>query len=376
MRNDMLTAHTEALQQEYKDVLRKASTGILDDLGATVDQLKAFWYTNRRLVDCILRYACEANQGYIFTGATYVDVANDEHYPFVALGRCHFVDDPILRFWEVIDKGTGGQLEDRVKSLIVKIISDNIEIIEKCSTAITILPIRYLAPIDSKLVHKAAMQAFFSMFQVRMDFQYYQTNFRTAEDIQRGLKPGMEKGFVLSDQDDRSLSLQDRLKLYRQEAPLSFNADASDAAVFWSALYGYFSQAFDITLTCLQYQMIPYVRYSVASYYLLSLSENFVDNADVQEMLFRSAVAHVLYRSFEKTRVEKVTFDDYRKSLLESSFSDHVFEELALAGVTLRSPDVSKTVGIIHRNLDVALTSIRAQKARSVPGSENAGPIA
>jgi len=118
---------------------------------------------------------------------------------------------------------------------------------------------------------------------------------------------------------------------------------------------------------CLQYQMVPYVRYSVAAGYLFSLSENFEQDADIQDMLFRSAVAHVLYRSFEITKVEKVGFENYRKSLLESSFSNQVFEGLASAGITLSSFDVPKIVTIIRRNMDAALGSMRPKQVHPSP---------
>jgi len=361
-KTDLLGTESERLQEQYGEVLRKGFAGAAKgDWEAVIDEIKTFWYTNRRLVDCILGHMCRPTEAYAFTAATYMNVADKDHYPFVALGACHFLDDPICRLSQMMGEGAKDQFRDQARELVVKAIGYNIEIIEKYSSAILILPIRYLAQTDTELIQRLGTQAFLSMFSRDMDMEQYYSKVKTTGDIEKELKPGMEKNFIFSEDDDTSLSLQKRLDEYRAGIVLPFERDVSDGTVFWFALYGYLTQALEIMMTCLQYRVVPYIRYSVAARYLLMLSRNLADDADVRFMVFRAAVAHILHRSFDKTKIETIEFEDYCRALVESSFSANVFTELESAGVTLDSLDVSKTVRIIKQNLDIALQRITAK---------------
>lgn len=356
-KSDLLRDEIDTLQRDYRELLLRASEGIFrENSAAIIDEIKTFWYTNRRLVDCILTYVSRPFEAYVFTGATYLDVAEKEHYPFVALGMHHFVDDPICQFSEIATRDVSDRLASETKELVSRMIKNNVAIVEEYSQTITILPIRYLTPSSTELAHKAGMKAFLSLFRVPMDFEQYKGRFRTVEDIEAELEPGVEKVLIFTEDDDPALPLKDRLEKYKAEVP--FEADAPDAYVFWASLYGYFTQAFDIIAMCAQYQLVPYVRHSVTAQYILSLSGNFKDCAEIQDMVLRSAIAHVLYRSFDRARFEKVSFEDYKRALMESSFSDNVLGEIRSAGLTLTDFSVPKAVSIIKRNLDVALDQI------------------
>lgn len=352
--NDLLQFKLDKLQKQYKSILQKAcnSTDLSIDV---IDEINVFWKQNKKLVYCILQNMFEPNSTYIFTAATFMDVDDLEHYPFIALGKHHILDDPICRYARIINV-SDGDFNDQMKEQIVLTINDNIKILENYNDSILILPIRYLED-DTDLIYQASEQAFLSMFNEEMDFKKYKASIVTAEDIKKAFLPDAEKSIIFSEDDDNNLPFRQRLEQYKNNTPLPFGKNASDADVFWFAMCGFLTQAFNIILMCAHYEMIPYIRYDVAFKYLLRISSNFSD-VNIEKMIFKSAVANILYQTFDKSRFERIQYHDYINALKQSNFSENVFAQLESENINLHNPQVAKTAKIISYNVDEVFKEI------------------
>ncbi len=354
MGSDLLKAELKELQREYKEILTSASRDIFKagSSFAVIDEINVFWHRNKKLVHYILKNICDSYKAYVFTGATILDMEDFEHYPFITLGKYHFWDDPIYKYATIVGKTENVAFDKKIREQITATISDNIKILDNAEDIIYILPIRLLSEVDTKIIQEAGMQAFLSLFNRKIDFEEYQKCFNTIKDIRKGLSPDIEKSLIFSQEDDDNLDLETRFNNFKMMNTLPLPSNATDAQVFWCCIYGYFTQALDIILMCAEYQLIPYIRFDVTFKYILSLSANFKDSQEVKDMIFKCAIAYVLYKTFDKETVKNVNFQEFYQSILQYDFEGKLFYELQCEDVTLSNPSVAKTVSIIEKNFE------------------------
>ena len=66
------------------------------------DELYLFWYQYKNVIELYLKSLSCNNNTYLFTGAGYLDVKNNEHFPFITMGQQHLIDDTLVRYLQKI----------------------------------------------------------------------------------------------------------------------------------------------------------------------------------------------------------------------------------------------------------------------------------
>ncbi len=355
MESHLLKEELKKLQRRYREVLIKATDNIFrTDSIAVIDELTVFWHKNKRLVEFALRNIARPYEAYIFTGSTILDVEDFEHYPFVALGKLHIWDDPILNYVKIVGKTSNSNFEKKMKEQVIATITDNLKILEIAEEIIYILPVRYLSD-NSELVYKAAMQTFLSLFDRKYSFDEYKETFRSIEDVKRSLRLGIEQSIIFTEDEDTSIAFERRFAKYKDSTVLPLAKDANDAQILWYAIFGYLAQAFDILLLCIEYQLNPYIRFNVAVKYMAMLSNNFKDQKEIQNIIFNGIVSHILYRVFDKEKAKLLDFKTYHKVIRELDFDTRLFAQLKHQGVTidnlnpkLISNTINEVLGLLY----------------------------
>ena len=350
--NDVLISSLNEIQLEYRDILVNCKEKLLSNNPfSVIDSINVFWYENKKLINTILKYIDKPYSSFVFTGASFLDLSDLEHFPFRTIGKYHFLDDPICKYTRTIGLPKNHKFVEEIKKQLELAIEDNIKIIEKCAEEVYILPISFLFDADPKLRFRAVEQAFFSLFDDEdMNNKKY-SSLKTPEDVLAKLSPGVEKQIILSEEDDFSLDFKTRLENYKNTTILPLEDTASDAEIFKFALFSYMLQAFDILLMCAQFQMAPYIRYSVCFKYTLHLSANFKGNSDISNMMLKSSVAYILYNCFDKSQIESIDFLKYCRLINEFDISNKIFREIYKYNITYESLNVNKVQEIIMHNL-------------------------
>ncbi len=303
--------------------------------------INVFWQQNKKLVEFSLRNFVPPYDAYVFTAATILDVEDFEHYPFVSLGKFHIWDDPIYKYANIVGKTSNLYFNEKMKEQVIDTILDNLKILDMAEEIIYILPLRYLSSDISQLAFKAGMQAFLSLFDKEYSFEEYKKTFCSIEDIKNSLRAGIEQSIIFTEDEDTSVALETRFARYKDTTTLPLSKDACDAEIFWFAIFSYLSQAFDIILMCTEYQLNPYIRFDIAFKYMIILSANFKDQREIQNMIFKGAVAHILHRKFNKEKVKSLDFKRYYDIIQESNFDTRLFSQLEQQGVTINNPNLN-----------------------------------
>ncbi len=352
METDLLKDELQKLQNEYRKILELASKNIYQkESNAIIDEINIFWYRNKKLVQCILRYLYKPYSAYVFTAATIMDLDDYEHYPFVALGKCHLWDDPICKYAEIARKGNN-PFEQAMREQIISTIHDNIKILDKASDIIYILPIRLLSDIDTKMLQSTARKVFFDMFKENLDLDNYRKNFKTISDIKNGLLPGMEENIVFSEEDNNTIDFETRFRNYKESAVFPLPINATDADFFWVGIYGYLLQVIDIVSMCSEFQLIPYIRFKVAIQYILTLYPNFCHNQELTDMIFKCIIAHVLHITFDKEKICNIDFREYYQTIQNYNFENWLFSDLQHKKISLSNLSLRRVIPIIEKNFE------------------------
>lgn len=355
--NNMLETELYNIQFEYKKILKNALENIYQkDSEAVIDEIGVFWERNRKIIQCILRYLFPPYSAYVFTSATILDLDDYEHFPFITLGKFHLWDDPIYKYVTMLrNVDVNMDFDQMMKRQIISTIEDNIKIIDQASGIIHILPIRLFTEAN-QLIYKAANQAFFSMFKEDINQDTYNSNFKTIGDIKNGLSPGVDKSIIFSEGEDNTVSLENRFRNYKDSADLPLPKDATDADIFWFAIFSYLAQAFDTILLGVEHKLVPYIRFEVAFKYVLIISPNFRENNELLDMLFKCAIAHVLHHDFDKSKIYGIDFRDYYEAIRKYDIEHKIFTDLKQRNLTFSKISLKEVMTITNNNFEKFFT--------------------
>lgn len=118
------------IQNEYLDLLIKIKDKLnTGDYLYIIDEINVFWNSYMQIINLYLKTISVNDNAYVFTGATYLDLNDFEHYPFVMMGDIHIIDDPLCKYAKVSYRCQNQSFSKTLKSQIIQSIDDNIKIL-------------------------------------------------------------------------------------------------------------------------------------------------------------------------------------------------------------------------------------------------------
>ena len=159
--NDLLLEEIKKLQEEYKVILNRAVENIfVKETHVILDEINVFWHRNKKIVHCALEYLSKPYETYMFTAATVLDIGDNEHYPFLCIGKYHIWDDPIYGYINTVNDKFDDAFILKMKGIVLDTIKDNIKILDALSDKIFILPVRMLSEVEAETIHESAQKMF------------------------------------------------------------------------------------------------------------------------------------------------------------------------------------------------------------------------
>ena len=129
----MYNLHSEIskIQQEYLQLLQESVKNIseVNPIGI-IDNILVFWHSHRRTILLFLNSLEQEDKTYLFTGASYLKVKDNNHYPLISLGKIHIIDDPLCKLAKAFPALAINKAHNFYFEHINHTISDTIEIIE------------------------------------------------------------------------------------------------------------------------------------------------------------------------------------------------------------------------------------------------------
>jgi hypothetical protein len=352
-RNNLLFEKICSIQTEYRSLLEKIIGNISpDDISdAILDEINLFWATRLDVVDLYMRNLSSTEDAYAFTGATFLDLNELEHYSLMLLGDIHILDDQAYFYANLIGYTKKSELSNRFREQIVNSIRSNIEILSKYNDHILILPLRSSKPEYRDLVAKNMSSVFLDLFKDPPEsMEDYFENYKTIDDVCDGLRDDIPNALVLSDTDDISKPFRERLEIAQEDKSHSLRKDESAGFQFFRIVGGHLGQALDIIYTCSIYKISPYLRYYIAFHYVILLSQNFSDKKEILPMFFKCRLARAVYVNFDINRFKDVDFNDYCAILKKSNFYKDILSSFPVQST--ESIPAKEIIRVVRENLE------------------------
>ena len=327
------------IQEDYKTLL----SSLLPKLKSThsleaLDEINLFWVRHMGKVLLYLRYIFSGDESYVFTAATYMDYDDNEHLPFMLIGKKHVLDDPLSKYSEICSKMSNEKDASMLYEQVIRTAEDNIKIIENCKNNILILPLRLFNQSSrSDELMDVGRQAFCSLFEDIDTLNDYFEKCVTIQDVVQHARKDIGELVLFSERDDRTLSLEERFDRTMLETEYMVDDTKHNSYNFFMLVFGCIQQAIDVIISCTEYQCIPYIRYPVALHYISLLSENMKDIAHIEDMRYKMSVAFVLYRLCNKEELGKCDVETFLRRNNEFQFNDKLFESLEERGINKSS---------------------------------------
>ena len=190
---DIVLEQLSDVQSKYKALLINLRDSFEKSSSSVVfDEINIFWFKNKKLINLLFKSYFKPYTTYLFSAAGYLDINNNEHYPFLSIGENHILDDPICKFMTLPQDMGNTPFSDKLNQHMFDAICDNINVLERCYNIIHILPCSLFHKGDSDSMVKGAESAFLSMFQSEMSLKDYFKRVNTIDDIRAALRPGAE----------------------------------------------------------------------------------------------------------------------------------------------------------------------------------------
>jgi len=342
------------LQSKYRELLIKLIPYMESDVAPiALDEIVVFWNENLDLIRIFLNSYVAQTESFVFTASTYMDIEDKENYPFMLLGGMHIMDDPLGKYCEICkkmrqDQVTGGFLEQ-----IILTAKDNIKIIEQCKEEIIVLPIRlFNQNSEDPRVFQIGEKAFVNLFKDISSIKEYFEKCNTFKDIVLHAREDIGNIILFDEYDNKDMPLEDRFKQSIPNIPHLIEGKFSEGELFFQMVFGSIQQAVDVIFSCIEYRVIPLIRYSVVFNYFLLLIDNFQDIEMGVQIRYKACIANLVYRVCDKDRLSHKGFKRFVDVIKEERFWEEMLAELETTVNSKELFNVSTLMPIIEKRLN------------------------
>lgn len=327
MKSNLLLNKIVFIQNEYHQLLVKLLPKLQSShFTAALDELNLFWLRYIDVVQLYLKYMFSGKESYVFTASTYMDFEDNEHLPFLLVGKKHLLDDPLSSYAELCQKMPEGRDSELLYEQIKITAEDNLKILENTKNGIFILPLRILNQSKAdKSFFQLGEQIFTSLFNEIESLDDYFKKCNSIEDVINFACKNIGNLILFSEYDNPSLPFEKRFEIFLSESEYMIDKSQTDSYNFFIQVFGCIQQAIDIIISCWNYDCIPYIRYPVSLHYIILILENMTDNKYVKMLQYKMIIAFIVHQSFDKERFVNVSTDVFLKKNQEYDFNEKLF---------------------------------------------------
>lgn len=326
--NKVIMDKMNKYNNDYKELLETLNAQIeTDNLKYILDEAFVFWNMHKNLIQLFLKNISNNYDTYLFTGATFLDCDDYEHFPFVVLGKVHIIDDPVSKYIKIINSNMSSKFKKKMKEQIILAIQDNLKVLELEKSNIFVLPVTFFNLFDEsqKLIRNLANEFMINLFKEKITKEELIKKNYSLDIFQDQIKDEVKNILIFSDYNDFNLELKERYNRYCQQNILPFNKETNDIEKFYFIVYGFFMQALEIVATCMEYEIVPYLRYDISFHYFSIVAKNFEKKYGMDSILLRSSCANMIYKLFEKDQIKGMNFKEFQDKVNEIEINDKLF---------------------------------------------------
>lgn len=363
MKQNLLINKMYELQHDYCELLKELLPIVNTEYyNMALDKVIIFWRSNTKIIDMYLRHYVSKYDAYVFTGATYMDVSENEQYPFMLFGDFHIMDDSLCKMSQAYNGMDEEQVAESSIETLCDVIKDNIRIIEECHGKIIVVPVSLLnRTFEKEEFVKMGEQLFISLFHGIESIKDFLTKCNTIDDIISFANDNFAK-FILFDQEDdpKSDNISERFNAAKSRMPTILGGINSDAKAFFLLVYGNLSQALDIVLEAVEYEMVPFIRNDITLYYVLLLLEALSDVVP-HDLKNKIRLANLTYNICDREQLCCRGFETYTDVLEREGFGTALWNKVGKTIDGMANQRIDSLIPTVTDSLNKLYASILSQ---------------
>jgi hypothetical protein len=290
----------------------------------------------------------------MLSGAVYLDVKDNEHYIFKALGNEHIISDPLLKL-ENFFRVPSQMFDKNSIEIFKRAYRDILDILLNYQNIFYILPIRQIAISDEK-EHMKLLQEFYLKFvnsvlnEEFKDFDNFFEKYSTYDKIEKNMTSYFKTSLTFDDYYDENLPLREKIEIYikSQNIMISLTENMSESEKFILALQNYATQIMDILLISSITNIAPSIRFKPTFHYLTIIMHTFIEDENLKNMIEKSIIYYIFHNTVNKDNLIKINFHDYFNITKENNFLNIILKEMRKNEIDIFKTGVDKVGNIIE----------------------------
>jgi hypothetical protein len=193
-------------------------------------------------------------------------------------------------------------------------------ILQECAQAIYIFPLQeicngYEEHEDSDIADVLFLKFFTGINSISEYFK----KLSSLKDIEKRLNPRIADTLVF-DTESEGLSFGERFTKAKKMFDCDFLKDKSDTEIFYLLIKGYLDQGYRTIMLALNFSMTPFLRDSIALYYMMLILEYTEERENTELLKIKSIFANIFYSLYDTRMLCNISFAAYQKILLDMNF--------------------------------------------------------
>lgn len=322
-----------------------------------IDEIQCFWLNKKDILLFELKTLTSKKECVLLTSAVYLDVKDNEHYLFKALGDEHIISDPLLKLenffrvpQQVFDQGS-------IK-LFRRAFSDVLNVLEKYQEYFFILPINLIS-IENQEEHMKLLQNFFlsfinTMLDEKFDtFEHFYEKYLLYSQIEAKMSKFFISNLTYNNFKDEKLSLKEKVESYINSQPIMsyIFQDKTESEKFILTLQGLVSQIIEILLLASITNTTPFIRFKPIFHYLMTVMPTFIDDVYFKTMIEKTIIFYIFYYTVDKEKLIEINFDEFVNIVQKNNFLDLIIQEIRANNINIFEKGTPEVKNIIEKVL-------------------------
>lgn len=361
----MNTRIIQKSQKQYFELIKSYEKQIFSDeidqkqIALIIDEIQCFWLEKKDILTFELENLTSKRKCFMLSGAVYLDVKDNEHYMFKALGEEHFISDPLLKLEnffrvpnQVFDKG--------LVEVFRRAYRDVFDILSNYHNIFYILPIQQIAITDEKehikLLHEFYLKFINSVLNEEFtEFKNFFKKYSTYDEIDKNMTSFFKTNLTFDESNDEALSLKERIEAYinTNSVMITLTKNKSESEKFILALKNFITQIVDVLLIASITNITPFIRFKPTFHYLTIVMYTFIKDEMYKSMIERTIVFYIFYNTVKKESLIEIDFDKFVTITQENNFLCMILEEMGRKKIDIFKTGVEEVSKIIEKSFVV-----------------------
>lgn len=309
------------IQQQYLSILQSFPLENVEDFYfqavSLVDKCELFWMSKRLELLEIISSLSSDEQCFLLSGAIYLDLSNNGHYEFGAIGEKNIINDPVLRM-KGFFIGNTNNVSDRLRNYFCTAVSDTIMVLKQYSDYFTVISMECMLYANYEETLELGEKVYWDVLSSALnhdvrDLETLHNKFPTIDDLEKALGITVKK-FIFCDLHDVEMPLGERLERWFSENNKMINMTIPDKIdQFYIASKSQVQQALDILQKCLCLNLFPFIRFEVTIQYFLLIAVSFTDDDSLKSRIEYAVISYLFSNYILPGNIDKIDFYSYCK---------------------------------------------------------------